>query len=167
MEVIIISKTIQKFNGESFYRCGEYFQHKGKRLHRTVWEYHNGTVPKGYHVHHKDGDKSNNNIENLSLLLGKTHLSEHMKAAERISSAKINIKKAIKAAPEWHRSDEGREWHSKSAKANWEKRTPQTYKCSYCGKDFQTKYIYPENSNHFCHQNCKAAFRRRRLRNED
>ena len=69
MEVKVISNTVQKFNGESYYLCGQYFQRKGKRLHRTVWEFHNGTIPKGYHVHHKDGNRSNNAIENLTLML--------------------------------------------------------------------------------------------------
>ena len=32
MRVEVLSDTIQVFNGERFYLCGNYFQHKGKRL---------------------------------------------------------------------------------------------------------------------------------------
>ena len=166
MEVQIISNTIQKFNDESFYLCGSYYQRKGKRLHRAVWEYHNGKIPDGYHIHHKDENRNNNDITNLTLLKGSDHLSKHMSKDERKAKSREDVKKAIAAAPKWHRSDKGKEWHSERGKANWKARGAQTYTCSYCGKEFQTKHIYAANSNHFCHQNCKAAFRRRRLRNE-
>jgi len=34
-------------------------------LHRIVWELHYGKLPQGYIVHHLNGDKSDNRIENL------------------------------------------------------------------------------------------------------
>ena len=37
-----------------------------KRMHVYVWEYYNGPVQDNYHVHHIDGDKSNNNIAQKS-----------------------------------------------------------------------------------------------------
>lgn len=166
MEVQVISETVQKFNGETFYLCGKYFQRKGKRLHRTVWEFHKGAIPEGYHVHHVDEDRRNNQISNLSLVAGSVHLSGHMSKEERREQSKKNVKKAIQAAPEWHHSEEGKAWHSVRGKENWKLRQLQTYICSFCGKEFQTKHMYGEGSNHFCHQNCKAAYRRRRLKNE-
>ena len=166
MEVQVISKTVQKFNGESFYLCGNYFQHKGKRLHRTVWEYHNGEIPQGYHIHHKDGDRSHNDIANLELINGPEHLSQHLSMDKRKDHSRETIKIARAKASEWHGSEEGKVWHSKRGKENWENRTVQTYTCSFCGNKFQTKHIYSEDSNHFCHPNCKAAYRRRRLRGE-
>ena len=165
MEVQVISKTVQKFDGESFYLCGLYYQRKGKRLHRSVWEYHNGTIPKGYHVHHKDGNRANNDISNLALMHGSDHLSEHMSKEERKALSRERVSIAIAEAPKWHRSKEGKEWHSKHGKDTWKKRTTQTYTCTYCGKDYQTKHIYPKDSNHFCHNNCRAAYRRQQIRN--
>ena len=165
MEVQIISKTVQKFNGESFYLCGSYFQHKGKRLHRTVWEYHNGEIPEGYHVHHKDGNRCNNDISNLILLQGSIHLSRHMQSDQRRAAARESIKHAVKAAPAWHRSDAGKEWHSKHSKEAWENKGYITYVCTYCGKQFNSRKVYGESQNHFCHNNCRAAFRRQRVRN--
>lgn len=164
MEVQVISNTVQKFNGESFYLCGFYYQHKGKRLHRAVWKYHNGTIPKGYHVHHKDGNRNNNDISNLVLMQGSAHLSEHMSKEERKAKSREDIKAAIAEAPKWHRSKEGKEWHSKNGKEAWEHREYRTYICTYCGKEYQTKFVYPKGSNHFCHNNCKAAFRRQRIK---
>ena len=160
MEVQIISNTVQKFNGESFYLCGSYFQHKGKRLHRTVWEYHHGEIPKGYHIHHKDGNSCNNDINNLTLMQGSIHLSEHMQPEDRKASARANIKRAVEAAPAWHHSEEGKRWHSEHSKESWDHREYLKYTCSYCGKELYTKNIYAEDSNHFCGNTCKAAYRR-------
>lgn len=167
MEVQIISKTAQKFNGETYYLCGPYFQRKGKRLHREVWKYHNGEIPPGFHVHHIDGDRANNGIENLALLAGEEHLHEHMSQPERVMVSRLAIEKARDAACKWHGSAEGLAYHSALGKENWVKRTVQTYTCSFCGKEFQTKHIYGEGQNHFCHPNCKAKYRTRRLRNEN
>ena len=37
----------------------------------------NGKIEKGYVVHHIDGDKQNNNINNLKLMLKREHDSYH------------------------------------------------------------------------------------------
>ena len=91
MEVQIISSTAQKFNGETYYLCGNYFQRKGKRLHREVWTYHNGDIPKGYHVHHIDHNRSNNSIDNLNLIKGTEHLHQHMEEPERKAQSRKSI----------------------------------------------------------------------------
>jgi hypothetical protein len=45
------------------------------REHHLVWERHNGRpVPPGHVVHHKDGNRTNNNIENLQLMMTGEHI---------------------------------------------------------------------------------------------
>lgn len=88
-----------------------------------------------------------------------------MSEPERVEQSRNNIHKAIEAASEWHGSEEGKKWHSKHGIESYKKRELITYKCTYCGKEFQTKHIYPEHSNHFCHNNCKSAYRRMLVRN--
>ena len=46
-------------------------------MHRFVWTYINGPIPEGYVIHHKDGNKLNNDISNLELLLKEVHDREH------------------------------------------------------------------------------------------
>jgi len=49
------------------YRQVEIFG-KGYKVHRIIWEMHNGEIPDGYVVDHIDGDGLNNKIENLRIV---------------------------------------------------------------------------------------------------
>jgi len=55
---------------------GEY---STKRIHQLVAEHFIGEIPKGYHVHHKDGNKQNNKVSNLEVISQKEHTRETMK----------------------------------------------------------------------------------------
>lgn len=53
---------------------------KWKREHHYVWESHgNAPVPRGYVLHHRDGDKTNNDYQNLQLLTRAEHAKLHGK----------------------------------------------------------------------------------------
>lgn len=45
--------------------------------HDIVWEEHNGPIPEGYEVHHRDENKRHNKIENLELLTSLEHKRIH------------------------------------------------------------------------------------------
>ena len=45
--------------------------------HRIVWKRHKGPIPKGMHIHHKDDNKLNNDIDNLELIDPITHRRLH------------------------------------------------------------------------------------------
>lgn len=162
MEVQVISNTIQKFNGESYYLCGAYFQRKGKRLHREVWIYHNGEIPKGFHVHHVDGNIANNSIENLQLIEGSKHLSYHMRCENRKEQSRESVKKAIAKAPEWHHSKAGAEWHSKQSKQTWEHIPYKTVRCAWCGCEFQSRDVGHKGDRYCCEKHKASALRWRR-----
>lgn len=45
----------------------------GEPVHRTVYENHYGSIPKGWHVHHIDYNKKNNTSDNLIALPCEVH----------------------------------------------------------------------------------------------
>lgn len=129
------------------------------RLHRFVWEQNNTAIPKGYHVHHLNGDKNDNTVANLRLLRQEEHLELHGKHLTEKQKAylKSHKEKFILKATEWHKSEEGREWHRKHVKEqwhNWHKREKVNI-CSICGKEFLAT-----RKARFCSILCKTKARR-------
>lgn len=130
------------------------------RAHVYVWESHNGPVPKGYSVHHIDKDTSNNTLENLTLLSYSEHSSMH--ALEHSAESRERLEEIVRPkAIEWHKSDEGSEWHKQHyancAQQIWSE--PVTKTCEICGKEYTTNHASMHKSR-FCSNNCKAKFRR-------
>ena len=161
MRVTVIGDRTQEFQGARYYLCGAYFQRRGQRLHRIVWEAHNGPIAKGMHVHHRDHDRANNQPENLELLPAATHLSQHARTEEnRAAKREHMVKTMVPKAAAWHSSPEGRAWHSQQGKANKARARRVEVACQWCGMAFLTPR--PKLAK-FCHLNCKmAALRARR-----
>lgn len=142
-----------------YYLSGHRINGKRVRLHVYVWEKLNGKTPDGYHIHHKDGNKYNNEPENLELKMAFDHLSLHAKQQTPEHRAKFHVA-GIEAAKEWHASGKGHEWH----KAHYEKMKAVLYKkhtvsCAYCGKKFETS---THKERYFCCNAHKSASRRER-----
>lgn len=74
-----VGTDFREFNGTRYFRDkrGYWVSGKKTRMHRDVWEFHNGPIPDGWHVHHKDGDPGNNEIDNLDCLSPRKHSKEH------------------------------------------------------------------------------------------
>lgn len=168
MKVQYIEKTkYAYFNGYKFTRddkTGYYLSStidgKRYRLHRYIWEYYNGKIPKGYHIHHKDHNKNNNEISNLELLTKEEHSKRHSEemSEELKEKYRENLNKnARPKAIEWHKSKEGIEWHKKQYEVSLVKREKVKFICEYCGKEYET---YKQQKNRFCSLKCKSAYRR-------
>ena len=139
-----------------------------KRMHRYVWEYYNGEIPKGYHIHHVDGDKSNNSIENLRLVEAKKHCKAHsvIHAINDYDRMVENLMtNAIPKSKEWHASKEGHEWHKRHYDRMKDKLyVEKEYKCKQCGKKFTSTMT----ESKFCSNKCKSKWRREQgLDNEE
>ena len=164
MEVVYNGYRFVKDKKTGYYLSAKKIDGKRERLHRYVYRCEVGDILPGYDVHHVDGDKDNNGPENLRAVLRSKHKAIHAEILKhdesKLAKVRINIKKAIKAAPDWHRSQEGREWHTAHGIKSWEGREPRKYTCTECGKDFYSIKSFPKGQNTFCSNNCRAAYRR-------
>lgn len=132
-----------------------------KRLHRYVWEKHNGAIPDGFHVHHKDHDKQNNDISNLEILSASEHSFLHgLELTEDQRQWRRNnvINNAMPAAKAWHSTAEGKEWHKKLGRISWENKKAKKHICEHCGKEYETKN---SGRNKYCSNACSSAARRK------
>ena len=159
-----MSEKYQYFNGLRFTRddkTGYYLNSTiRKRIHRYVWEYYNGEIPDGYQIHHKDGDKSNNSIENLELLKKSDHcklhgdlLTEDQREWRRNNLNIVARPKAI----EWHKSEQGHLWHIQQ----YEKMKDKLHiivkcVCVNCGREFDG-----HSNSRYCSNKCRSSYRRK------
>lgn len=157
---------IQEFNGRryyrrpgpsGYYRCDPKFG--GRYLHRVVWEYHHGPIPDGHHIHHLDGDASNNSIENLEAMHAEDHAMHHWvhDGAKPQNCAGFLATIRLKAA-EAKRCPEYRRRASAAAKKDAESREPQQYDCAWCRKPYWVKYGYRKKG--FCSMSCQGMARK-------
>lgn len=162
-----MSEKYQYYNGLKFTRdekTGYYLNSTLRiRMHRFVWLCEKGEIPKGYDVHHIDHDRSNNVISNLELLTKSQHRKTHfeeMSEEDKQVRRDIMNKKARPAANEWHKSDEGKKWHSEMVKKAWEDGRlgkKQKFTCEICGKEFEAIY---KPGHKFCSGACSQKFLR-------
>lgn len=131
------------------------------RLHRYVYICEIGEIPEGYHIHHIDFNKDNNDASNLIALSPCDHLKLHgdKKAAESYDDMILNLNiNARPKANEWHGSKEGRAWHREHyEKTKDNLHSKKTYVCECCGKEFEAIY---NGQNRFCSNKCKSKWRR-------
>lgn len=132
-----------------------------KAYHHELWKSVHGDIPQGYHVHHRDGNPSNNSIDNLECISDSEHRSRHgdkTKSAEYKSNRAKNLDKIRPLAVAWHKSPEGKAWHKQQSIDGWNDRKPVTKQCLHCGKEYQTLVI--SSRAKFCSANCKEKYRR-------
>lgn len=158
---------IQVFNGIVFYEeePGGYWRSKVGRMHRYVWEYYNGKIPTEMDVHHKDHDKSNNDISNLELLTKKDHSKRHyeeLPPEQKKAKRDWMLNTVILKAAEWHKSPEAKEFHRRIGALSYKNRDKKTFKCEQCGKEFE-QYESKRSGRKFCSGACAQKFRRRHL----
>ena len=133
-------------------------------LHRYIWTKHNGEIPKGYHIHHKDRNTINNEISNLELVQSNEHYKYHANLPENIKkhskNAIKNNAKMQEATKIWRNSEEGKKWHSEHTRTSLNK--PIQVTCHECQKS-ETRYA---TSAKFCSKKCQGRFQARKWRKE-
>ena len=110
------------FNGQRYHLCEPYYRciKTNTRFHRDVWEYYSGKkIPEGYHIHHIDGNKLNNNFDNLECVTRDEHRNKHLDVFQDIWKRPEMIEANERGREKckiWHASEKGKEWHSQHQK---------------------------------------------------
>ena len=133
-----------------------------ERLHVYIWRVNNGNIPKGYHINHKDGDKFNNELDNLEMLTSKDHAAYHgqnMSEEQKKQATDRLINMAVPKASEWHKSKEGHEWDVKHGQETFRNLRYIDCICEQCGNPYKAKENTRSRSK-YCSNRCKAAARR-------
>lgn len=130
-----------------------------KWLHRYIYEKAHGKIPKGFHVHHKDGDPNNNTLENLECLSAADHRHEHPLNAEQLEKQKELLERIRPLTKAWHKSAEGRAKHKEIGGLSYKNFKPEPKQCENCDKTFLPRKL--GNQDRFCSNACKSAWRRK------
>lgn len=89
----ILSQTNQK----GWYFTVNLFKSDGtkttRRIHILVAQHFIGEIPIGWHVHHKDGNKQNNRVDNLEIIHPKSHYQETKKEHPEIVTGMVKYNK--------------------------------------------------------------------------
>lgn len=150
-----MTKEIRKYFGKKFYlqKDGYWANMMPIHAHRWVWINYHGSIPKAMDVHHKDGDKNNNEIDNLELLSRSDHLKRHWQEGRfDLHQRRIQLAEARK----WLQTDEGRKKQSEVAKEAWKTRKTTQKLCECCQNEYTTLQPWAR----FCNDNCSKKWRR-------
>jgi hypothetical protein len=87
----------KNIDGWNLNNCGYYERRRNGRLqlqHRYLYEQFLGrNLLSNEHIHHKNGNRSDNRIENLELLNSREHHRYHLKINERLKDNKLKCYK--------------------------------------------------------------------------
>jgi hypothetical protein len=163
---------VYEFDGVRFHRDvrGYYVSNKsraasgasvrGQKLHRVVWAAAHGPIADKHEVHHKNGDKSDNRLENLECLPQFDHRHHHKSTPEHRAQAREAMRLARVALAEWEaRNPDHRKTAGYQRRAR--ERLPKVAKiCAQCGGNYEC-HQYEQRRSKFCSRKCKWTARNR------
>lgn len=164
-EVVFEGRTYRRYPDHPERGTRVYFRSPGwegrpRYLHRDIYAATHGQIPEGYDVHHKDGNPLNNDISNLEAIPEgdhyRLHAAELNNDPEFVAWRRAHFDRIRPLAAEWHRSEEGREWHREHGRLAYAGREFYERTCDRCGKTYKTRHL---GRNRFCSNSCKAAWR--------
>lgn len=128
-----------EFDGRTWWLCasGYYADKDGKKLHREVYRAAHGGIPKGYIIHHSDGNRGNNALSNLEAVPWGDH-SRHHNTGRRFS-------------------DDDRAAHSRALKRFWQGARWREAVCCHCGASFLSRHHGEPRK--FCSLACQEKYR--------
>ena len=160
-KVEVIDEKHQKFKGNVYrLNSGGHFE-RTEQIHRSLYEYYNGQIELGFHIHHKDFKKENNEIENLQMLTNSDHRKLHSTIGAEQTYRKEKYICSI-CGQEFEAFVRGKKkttnFHYCSDKCRAEMIYKTRYEerlCAYCGKKFIT---FKYGKTKYCSHKCATLF---------
>lgn len=129
-------------------------------LHRDIYEASTGeSIPTGWHVHHKDGNHSNNSASNLVAIDASTHAALHGLDRPTIDKTCCGCGGLFKAQFErakWCQPACKERERRKAGTAYVRPRKPAefaSYSCAHCGTESRSTKAWAK----FCGQHCRNS----------
>lgn len=161
---------------KGYYRCNSRKSVCGERvLHRAVWAFNKGPIPKGYVVHHRNECKDNNSGSNLRLLEKEIHDAHHI---IEITTSKWCVvcdklfranQKAlycsVRCTMEARRRRRGAKKQITSILGQQKrilKEPLQKFFCLVCNKECEARVPAGCSKKRYCSPKCKSVAKRRR-----
>lgn len=132
-------------------------------LHRYLYSKAYGKIAKKNYIHHKDGNPLNNDLSNLQEVTPLEHRNLHKSEANRLLTVN-SLALAREAAKIWHKSLDGRLWHSEHAKTTLRKPNPVEKICEFCAIVYTI--LFPKKSDRCCSLQCQQALTRKEGRHK-
>ena len=155
-----------KSTGYYIFYDKDYAKRNGETLHRAIWEFYSGKkIPKGYVIHHIDGNRGNNDYSNLMCVSHTEHAALHRwgdKARARLKEHPEALENFINKARLYHQSPEGRAEASKRFKKNMDK-VRERRTCVLCGKEFDYCITSKSDDRKVCYK-CKDCWKHKAIR---
>lgn len=120
-------------------------------LHRHMWEDARGPIPAGHDIHHKDGNWDNNSLDNFECLTKGEHRQRHPMDDARLEAQLVHLGSIRYKAAKWHKSIDGKAWHSEHGADTWIDRSTVAKVCAACGSNFDAYF----DRALFCSNGCK------------
>ena len=155
-----VSKEYRLYFNKKFSKrkCGYWISTSKPLIHaqRWVWINYNGNIPKGIDIHHIDGNKDNNEINNLQSLTRSEHQKKHWEQGDHQHEIEKRIY-VLSIAREWLSTEEGRKKQSEDAIEGWKNRKKIRINCLQCQKEIETTQPWAK----FCSDACDKKWRRK------
>jgi hypothetical protein len=129
---------------------------KREYCHRIIWEQDRGAIPDGFHVHHKDGNKLNNLIQNLECISPSDHMRLH--AIETREKRKECMKRNSEKVHAWLKTKKGKKFLRDKMNKMKESLPLRKFVCDWCKVEFERQYN--KETIKFCSDNCVMRARR-------
>ena len=129
------------------------------QLHRWIWEREFGKVPEDHQIHHKNGIKTDNRLENLECI----HIAEHRRLHNsqkeiQYQVCKLGSRISLRKKRVYYLLKEGKNVLSENSKLFWDGKGEKPRICVICKEKYFTRSVKIKNG--CCSNACRCLLYR-------